>query len=181
MSEQPFLCSHLCIIRMGPIKSPVSLYFLVILPPLSIWPFIVILYFFLALCLLWFRDQWFQCVSRQREQDTQKSLCISTQKCGVCRDCSSPPSPCEAWVVLALYLTHRLPTRGSLEPAGLGCLSSFPQLFWCSQFGFGAQLSSIYLSHPHQAGDSNANIATNLAELSDRIRPKLQREKEAAL
>lgn len=166
---------------MGPIKSPVSLYFLVILPPLSIWPSIVILYFFLALCLPWFRDRWFQHIFWQGQKDTQKSLCVSTQKCGIYRGCSSPPSPYKACVIPALCLSHPLPASGSLEPAGLGCVSSFPQPFWFSQLGFGAQLSNVYLSHPHQAGDSNANTATNLAELSDRIWPKLQREKEAAL
>lgn len=181
MSEQPLSCSHLCIIRMSTIKSPISLYFLVILPPLSIWPSIAILNFFLALCLLWFRDQWFQHNSGQREHNTQKNLCISTQKCGICRGCSSPPSLCKAWVALALCLSHPLPASGPLESGGLGCFNSFPQPFWCSQLGFGAQLSNVYLSHPHQAGDSNTNIATNLAELGDRIWPKLQREKEVAL
>jgi len=61
------------------------------------------------------------------------------------------------------------PSSLRLPGAGLGCLSSFPKTFWCSQLAFGAQLSKVYLSHTQQAGDSNANIATTLAELSDRI------------
>lgn len=76
MSEQLLLCSYLCIIRIDPIKSLVSLYFLVILPPLSIWPSVVILYFFLAQCLLWFRKWCLQYIS-QRESRTSRRVSVS--------------------------------------------------------------------------------------------------------
>lgn len=71
-------------------------------------------------------------------------------------------------LALALCLLPQLPLSASLELGwNASALSySFLQSFWCSQLGFGAQLSNVYLSRPHQAGDSNA---ANLAELGGRI------------
>lgn len=112
-------------------------------------------------------------ISLDRERRIPRRLCVWAQKCKVCRGWSS-----KVWVVLGWCLPHSHPASGCLEPAGLGCFSSFLQPTWCSQLGFEAQLSNVYLSHLYQAGDSNANIATPLAELSDRIWPKLQREEK---
>lgn len=168
MSEQLLLCSYLCIIRTGPIKSLISLYFLVILPPLSIWPSVVILYFSLAQCLLWFRNWWLQHIP-QRESRTSRRVSVSVSgnvELAGADPSLLPPARSGPYLLSACFI--------KFPGAGLGCLSSFLHSFWCPKLGFGAQLSNVCLSCPHQAGDSNA---TNSTELGDRIWPKSQRGK----
>lgn len=90
------------------------------------------------------------------EQDVQKSLSVSVWKCGACRGCSFTTVP-------AIAGHYSVPASStSLE---LGWDAS--ALFY-SPFGvrFGAQLSNVCLSRPHQAGDSNS---ANSAELGDGI------------
>lgn len=156
MSEQPLLCSHLCIIRMGPIKSLVSLYFLVILPPLSIWPSVGIFYFFLAQFLLWFRNWWFQHIS-QRESRTSRRVSVSVWKCGVWRGCSVTPFPCKVWALLALCLLPQLPLSASLE------------LSWNASALFYSPFGVLSLDVEHSSAMFTCHVPTRLGTAMQQI------------